>query len=54
MKQSVSLVSVGVGDYERAKAFYPALGWSPAFEMEEINPGFGLDGAGNPILPTGV
>lgn len=35
MKQSVSLVTLGVADYERAKAFYEALGWSPALDIEE-------------------
>ena len=35
MKQSVSLITLGVSDYERAKAFYEALGWSPALEIEE-------------------
>jgi predicted lactoylglutathione lyase/predicted flap endonuclease-1-like 5' DNA nuclease len=35
MKQSVSLITLGVADYERAKAFYAALGWSPKREIEE-------------------
>ena len=35
MKQSVSLITLGVSDYGRAKAFYAALGWSPALEIEE-------------------
>jgi predicted lactoylglutathione lyase len=35
MKQSVSLITLGVSDYERAKSFYAALGWSPALEIEE-------------------
>jgi len=35
MKQSVSLITLGVSDYERAKAFYGALGWSPALEIQE-------------------
>ena len=35
MKQSVSLITLGVSDYDRAKAFYEALGWSPALEIEE-------------------
>jgi predicted lactoylglutathione lyase len=34
MKQSVSLITLGVSDYERAKAFYSALGWSPALEVQ--------------------
>ena len=35
MKQSVSLITLGVSDYERAKSFYAALGWSPGLEIEE-------------------
>jgi uncharacterized protein len=35
MRQSISLVTLGVGDYERAKAFYQALGWSIAWEVQE-------------------
>jgi predicted lactoylglutathione lyase len=35
MKQSVSLITLGVSDYERAKSFYAALDWSPALETEE-------------------
>jgi predicted lactoylglutathione lyase len=35
MKQSVSLITLGVSDYERAKSFYAALGWSPALETDE-------------------
>ena len=35
MKQSVSLITLGVSDYERAKSFYEALGWSAALEIEE-------------------
>ena len=35
MQQSVSLVTLGVTDYGRAKAFYEALGWSAALEVEE-------------------
>jgi len=35
VQQSVSLVTLGVADYGRAKAFYRALGWSPALEVEE-------------------
>ena len=35
MKQSVSLITLGVSDYERAKAFYGALGWEPVLEIEE-------------------
>ena len=35
MQQSVSLVTLGVADYDAAKAFYAALGWSPALEVQE-------------------
>jgi uncharacterized protein len=35
MKQSVSLITLGVAHFERAKSFYAALGWSPAIEIEE-------------------
>jgi predicted lactoylglutathione lyase len=35
MKQSVSLITLGVADYERAKAFYEAIGWAPAMDIEE-------------------
>jgi predicted lactoylglutathione lyase len=35
VRQSVSLVTLGVSDYGRAKAFYEALGWSVAWEAEE-------------------
>ena len=35
MKQAISLVTLGVSDYERAKAFYEALGWSVALDIEE-------------------
>src|SRR4051794_41723367 len=35
MKQSVSLVTLGVADYARARAFYEALGWSPAMDVED-------------------
>lgn len=35
MDQRVTLVTLGVADYERAKAFYAALGWSPALEVQE-------------------
>ena len=35
MKQSVSLITLGVADYGRAKAFYEALGWSVALDIEE-------------------
>ena len=35
MRQSVSLVTLGVADYGRAKAFYQALGWTLAMDIEE-------------------
>jgi predicted lactoylglutathione lyase len=35
MKQSVSLITLGVSDYGRAKAFYEALGWRVAMDLEE-------------------
>jgi predicted lactoylglutathione lyase len=35
MKQSVSLITLGVADYANAKAFYAALGWIPALEIQE-------------------
>jgi predicted lactoylglutathione lyase len=35
MKQSVSLITLGVSDYGRAKAFYAAIGWSPAMDVED-------------------
>jgi uncharacterized protein len=35
MRQSVSLITLGVADYARAKAFYEAIGWSPAMDVEE-------------------
>jgi predicted lactoylglutathione lyase len=35
MKQSISLITLGVADIERSRAFYRALGWSPAREIEE-------------------
>jgi predicted lactoylglutathione lyase len=35
MKQSVSLITLGVADYERAKAFYEAIGWSPTMDIEQ-------------------
>jgi predicted lactoylglutathione lyase len=35
VKQSVSIITLGVSDYARAKAFYEAIGWSPAMDVEE-------------------
>jgi uncharacterized protein len=35
VQQSVSLVTLGVADYERARSFYEALGWKTALEIQE-------------------
>jgi predicted lactoylglutathione lyase len=35
MNQSISLVTLGVADYEAATSFYRALGWEPALEIQE-------------------
>jgi len=35
VRQSVSLVTLGVSDYDRAKVFYEALGWSVTWEAQE-------------------
>jgi predicted lactoylglutathione lyase len=35
MEQRVSIVTLGVSDYGRAKAFYEALGWSVALDVED-------------------
>jgi uncharacterized protein len=35
MEQRVSLVTLGVADIVRARAFYQALGWSPALDVQE-------------------
>src|SRR6266511_313111 len=35
MEQRLTLVTLGVSDYARAKAFYEALGWSAALEVED-------------------
>ncbi|HZP29973.1 MAG TPA: VOC family protein [Acidimicrobiia bacterium] len=35
MRQSLSLITLGVGDYARAKAFYEGLGWTVAMDLEE-------------------
>lgn len=34
--QRVSLITLGVADLGRAKAFYAALGWQPAEEQESV------------------
>jgi uncharacterized protein len=35
VRQSISLITLGVTDYSRAKAFYEALGWSISMEDQE-------------------
>ena len=35
MNQAVSLITLGVSDHARAKAFYEAIGWSPAMDVED-------------------
>jgi predicted lactoylglutathione lyase len=35
MEQRVTLITLGVADYDRANAFYLGLGWTPALEIEE-------------------
>jgi predicted lactoylglutathione lyase len=35
MQQSVSLITLGVADYPRAKSFYEALGWTVTLDIEE-------------------
>jgi catechol 2,3-dioxygenase-like lactoylglutathione lyase family enzyme len=35
VRQAISLVTLGVADYDRAKRFYEALGWSVTWESEE-------------------
>jgi catechol 2,3-dioxygenase-like lactoylglutathione lyase family enzyme len=35
MEQRVSLITLGVRDLARSRAFYLRLGWRPALEMEE-------------------
>jgi predicted lactoylglutathione lyase len=35
MKQSISLITLGVSDYQRAKSFYESLGWVVALDIEE-------------------
>src|SRR6185437_11780846 len=37
VRQSASLVTLGVSDYDRAKAFYEALGWSVTWEAQETS-----------------
>ena len=35
--QRVTLITLGVRDLARSRAFYRALGWEPAREMEEVS-----------------
>ena len=35
MRQSISLITLGVCDYADAKAFYEALGWTVTLDIEE-------------------
>jgi hypothetical protein len=35
MKPSISIVTLGVFDYAKAKAFYEALGWRVALDIED-------------------
>lgn len=35
MKQSISLITLGVANIERSAAFYATLGWTPTREIEE-------------------
>jgi predicted lactoylglutathione lyase len=35
VEQRITLLTLGVSDYSRAKAFYEALGWSPALEIQD-------------------
>lgn len=35
MKQSISIVTLGVDDYARAKSFYEALGWTVTLDIQE-------------------
>ena len=36
MDQRVSLITLGVADTARSRAFYEKLGWKAAFENEEV------------------
>jgi uncharacterized protein len=35
VEQRLTLLTLGTADYDRSKAFYKALGWSPAMEVQE-------------------
>ncbi len=34
--QRVTLITLGVADHDRARAFYAALGWTPAAAQDEV------------------
>lgn len=36
MEQRLTAITLGVTDLARSKAFYGALGWTPAFEADEV------------------
>lgn len=36
MEQRLSLVTLGVADMDRARAFYGALGWEPTVDLGEV------------------
>ncbi|WP_098482418.1 VOC family protein [Georgenia soli] len=36
MEQRVSLVTLGVADLDRARAFYSGLGWTPTQDLDEV------------------
>ena len=36
MEQRISLITLGVSDLARARAFYEALGWSPAEPADDV------------------
>ena len=53
MEQRLTLVTLGVGDIDRSRAFYAALGWT---EIEPRQPGvafFQLNGIGLSLFPRG-
>jgi predicted lactoylglutathione lyase len=35
MKPSIALITLGVSDYTRSKAFYEALGWTAVLDIED-------------------
>lgn len=37
MEQRISLVTIGVADLARARAFYSALGWKPTIETDDVS-----------------